>query len=75
MNGQKKRLVLVNNKNVKKSNNCFNLINPIVTILAKQRRVKWPFRVGQESRQCLATLLRNAARPGLKVKPMLGLLK
>jgi len=38
------------------SNNRFNLINPIVTILAKQRRVKGLFRVWQESRQCLATL-------------------
>ena len=38
------------------SNNRFNLINPIVTLLAKQRRVKGLFRVWQESRQCLAAL-------------------
>ena len=43
------------------SNNRFNLINPIVTLLAKQRRVKGLFRVWQESRQSLAV-----ARDGFK---------
>ena len=46
----------IRNKEKKVSNKCFNLINPIVTILANQFRVKVPFRVNQESRQCLAAL-------------------
>jgi len=37
------------------SNNRFNLINPVVTILADQRRVKRHCRMGQESRQRLTS--------------------
>ena len=38
------------------SNNRFNLINPIVTLLAYRIRMLLRIKVWQESRQCLATL-------------------